>query len=263
MGTEVVNLDTLAWRVEEACLNAWPSPRQVLLGSWLLRFSGGATRRTNSVNPLPAPSHDLREVLADAEALYCAQGLPTLFRVLSMTEAMDAPLEALGYTAEGETRTLFADIGRARLDWDGEVDLTAKPSNDWLAAKARLTPLPEDHQWIYEAMIGAIVSPKAFSASYRDGQIVSVAYGVVHDRLLVVESVATDPLHRGKGLGRRTVGKLMDWASGQGAQGACLQVVADNIPALALYKSLGFERELYRYHYRRSRTGPDLTLTAR
>ena len=30
----------------------------------------------------------------------------------------------------------------------------------------------------------------------------------------------------------------------------CLQVVADNTPAVALYESMGFDREVYRYHYR-------------
>ena len=34
------------------------------------------------------------------------------------------------------------------------------------------------------------------------------------------------------------------------AAGACLQVVATTIPAIKLYKSMGFAHELYRYHYR-------------
>ena len=37
--------ERLAWRIEEACWNAFPSLRQVLLGNWLMRFSEGLTRR--------------------------------------------------------------------------------------------------------------------------------------------------------------------------------------------------------------------------
>jgi ribosomal protein S18 acetylase RimI-like enzyme len=37
----------------------------------------------------------------------------------------------------------------------------------------------------------------------------------------------------------------------RGAKAACVQVLSDNVPALRLYRRLGFGDELYRYHYRR------------
>jgi N-acetylglutamate synthase len=245
------DLSDLAWRVEEACINAWPSPRQVVQGHWLIRFSGGPTRRTNSVNPLRAESHDPTEIVESAQALYRAQGQPTLFRAPSIARGIDDKLEQMNFTFEGETRTLFADLSKTAPTWDHGVELTTRPTGEWLQAKARLTPMQESEHWIYEAMLGAIVAPRAFAASRVDGQVASVAYGVVHDGLLVVESVVTDPAHRQRGLARRTVGKLIDWACGQASRGAALQVVADNEPAIMLYRSLGFSRELYRYHYRR------------
>src|SRR6059058_4117680 len=71
----------LEWRVEETCLNAWPALREVLLDGWVLRFSEGLTRRTNSANPLRPVSHaDLQA----CEMLYRRLGLPTIFRVLSL-----------------------------------------------------------------------------------------------------------------------------------------------------------------------------------
>ena len=42
----------------------------------------------------------------------------------------------------------------------------------------------------------------------------------------------------------------MGWAHGQGASAGALQVLAENEPALGLYRSLGFGRLAYRYHYR-------------
>lgn len=100
-------------------------------------------------------------------------------------------------------------------------------------------------------MVGSIVLPKAFAARRVDGVLVAIAYGAIHDQLLVVESVGTHPDHRQRGHAARTVSGLMGWAKSRGAQGCCLQVVADNNAARALYRSLGFGTELSRYHYRR------------
>ncbi|MGK9234489.1 GNAT family N-acetyltransferase [Inquilinus limosus] len=239
-----MSADDIAWRVEEACQNAWPSPRQVLLGGWLLRASGGATRRTNSVNPLRSGSHDPSGIIAAAESIYRGLGRPAIFRVPSIAAGMDGPLERQGYAAEAETTTLLADLADHRPRDCAEIELTDQPGEDWLALRSD----PADP--VFRCMLDSIVLPKVFAACRIDGQVVAKAYGVVHDRLLVVESVATHPEHRQRGYGARTVGHLMDWALTQGAGGACLQVVADNTPALALYASLGFRTELYRYHYR-------------
>jgi GNAT superfamily N-acetyltransferase len=48
----------------------------------------------------------------------------------------------------------------------------------------------------------------------------------------------------------RIIGALSAWAQAQGAARAYLQVVADNVPARALYAGLGFA-DAYAYHYRR------------
>ena len=82
----------LAWRVERTCLNAWPALRQVLLGGWVLRFSGGLTRRANSANPLGVGALDPDRLIAGCEALYRHQRLPTIFRLPSIIDAtIDVP----------------------------------------------------------------------------------------------------------------------------------------------------------------------------
>ena len=73
----------------------------------------------------------------------------------------------------------------------------------------------------------------------------------VHDGDLAgLFEIATDAGERGQGHGRRLVLSALKWARLRGARDAWLQVEADNAPALALYRSLGFD-EVYRYHYRR------------
>ncbi|WP_292458973.1 GNAT family N-acetyltransferase [Mesorhizobium sp.] len=104
---------------------------------------------------------------------------------------------------------------------------------------------------IFREMTGLIVGDRAFVSCERDSEIAALAYGVIRNGLLVVESVETDGRFRQQGMGRKTVGGLIGWARRAGVHAACLQVVVDNTPARALYASLGFSRELYRYHYRR------------
>jgi len=65
----------------------------------------------------------------------------------------------------------------------------------------------------------------------------------------------TDPRERRRGHSRKIVTALAGWAKSRGATGACLQVVADNASARALYEQIGLSGEVYRYHYRRAPAG--------
>lgn len=242
--------ENLAWTVEQACANAWPSPRQVLLGPWLLRLSGGPTRRTNSVNPLRgAPAYDVGPMLDACADLYAAAGRPLIFRVPSIAPGMAASLDRLGYAPVDETCTLFAELGPAAAR-GGDVELTDEPDEAWLACRARLSATDAAGDKVYRRMTDLIALPKAFAALRVDGAVASMAYGVVDRSLLLINSVATTPEMRARGYAKRVVGRLMGWARARGAAGACLQVMAANRPTRALYASLGFGAELYRYHYR-------------
>lgn len=243
-------------RAEEAGLNALPAPRQVLLDGWLLRFADGCTRRANSVNPLwPGAVRDTDARIRRCAALYAAQGLPCLFRIPSfLPPGLDAALDAHGYAPpEGETRILF----RPGLDGAGApgVELAeGQPGAEWLDAQARIAGDAPRVAQARRDMLAGLAIPAAFVAIRLDGPdapLASLAYAAVHDGLACINMVATDPAARRRGLSRRVLLRLLAWARGAGAEGACLQVAADNAAAIPLYEGLGFRTELYRYHYRR------------
>jgi N-acetylglutamate synthase len=241
----------LAWRVEEACLNAWPAVRQVLLGGWVLRFSGGLTRRANSANPLGIDRADADAVIAGCEAVYRYQRLPTIFRLPSIiAPQIDGRLEALGYGSEGRSLVLHGEIGSIPAVCDPEVRLLSRPTPEWLAAMAALQRQTKRQARLYRRIVGHLAIPAAFAALADDRGIAAMAYGAIHDGLICYESVVTDPSRQRRGYARRIVTSLAAWAADQGAHGACLEVEAANAPALALYAALGF-KELHRYHYRR------------
>ncbi len=240
---------TLEWRVEETCLNAWPALREVLLDGWVLRFSEGLTRRSNSANPLRPVSHtDLRT----CEVLYRRLGLPTIFRVLSLIDPrVDERLAEAGYTGEGESCVLYAAIDDIAAARDPDVKLLDQPTPEWFDAMAALQNHSSEQAATYRRIVGQLAIPAAFAALSDEGGTAALAYGALHNSCLCYESVITDRRRRRQGWGRRIVNALTAWARDEGAVGACLEVEAHNAPARALYDAIGLKRELYRYHYRR------------
>jgi GNAT superfamily N-acetyltransferase len=241
----------LAWRVEEACLNAWPALRQALFAGWVLRFSGGLTRRANSANPLGIERTAPDTLIAGCEALYRHHRQPTIFRLPSLVgPEIEDRLAARGYAGEGLSLVLYAELDDMRAARDPAVRLLSRPTEDWLAAMAALQRQTEAQAVLYRGIVGALAIPAAFAALADAGGVAALAFGAIHAGVICYESVVTDPRRLRRGHARRVVGSLAAWAAEQGATGACLEVEAANAPALALYAALGF-RELYSYHYRR------------
>jgi ribosomal protein S18 acetylase RimI-like enzyme len=243
--------DDLNWRVEQACREGWPAAVEMIVDGWLLRRSGGRIRRPNSANPLRGRRGAPDKVIDAAEAFYIGHGQAPLFRVPDIAGELETELDRRGYQPEGGTIHLYAGIDDMAEVRDARVAVSPIPGEDWFVARFRMSAYDEDERRIFRRMTASIVGDRAFVSISRDGVVVAVAFGVIRDGMLVVESVETDSAFRQQGLGRGTVGTLVDWARRAGASAACLQVVADNTAARALYASLGFSRELYRYHYRR------------
>ncbi len=243
-------------QVEETCMNAWPALKEIFYDGWLIRLANGQTRRTNSVNVIGQGSRALADKIAYCEDVYRSHGQPSYFRILSTgTKELDAALDVRGYRREDETLTLFMNFRRHRPpapDSEFEFDiLEGRPSPEWLAAHRRLSRRSVAEAGALHAILEMLAIPAFFGeARDEDGQIASVAFGAIHERMMCLQWVVTDPEQRRRGLSRATLSALLRRGREMGATGACLQVVAANVSAIRLYESLGFRCELYRYHYR-------------
>jgi GNAT superfamily N-acetyltransferase len=248
---------SLAWRVEETCLNAWPALREIVLEGWLVRFAEGISRRLNSANPLSAQAAITDAVISETEAFYRRHGLPAIFRVPTLCPpAVEQALDSRGYTVEGETCVLHGALDDMDTSIDGDVVLRPRADRIWFAAMAGLQGHGGEAAHVYRRIVGALSIPGRFaSLTGKDGRIVSMAYGTIHNRMLCYDMVVTDARERRRGHSRKIVTALAGWAKAEGATDACLQVVADNIPARTLYDQIGLTSEVYRYHYRRAPVG--------
>jgi ribosomal protein S18 acetylase RimI-like enzyme len=247
-------MDRLSASAEEACLNAWPALKEIFYDGWLIRLANGETRRTNSVNVIGSGTRALQEKIGHCERIYAAHGQPTYFRIRSNDDPMlEDVLEARGFRAEDETRTLYMDFDLTPPEISPRAIeiVEGGPSEEWLKAHERFCGRPPPKDDTRRRLLDLVALPIAFAAARdENGKIVSVAYGALHDQMVSLQWVATDPARRREGLSRAVLSDLLMWAERRGAGGACLQVLAANRPAVKLYESMGFERELYRYHYR-------------
>jgi len=240
----------LAWRVERAGRAAWPAPRKLWLGDRQLHLSDDPSRRANSANPLRPDPRAPEAFVRACEALYRRHRRPAIFRLPSLIDpAIDERLAALGYGSEGESLVLYGAVDAIAAP-DAPVQLFTRPIADWFAAMAALQGHGRRHGRSYRRIVGGLVVPAAFALLSEGGAPAALAYGALPDRLVCCESVVVDPGRRRRGHARQVLSRLAAWAGELGAEGMCLEVVADNAPALALYDTIGLG-ELYRYHYRR------------
>lgn len=248
--------DDLSWRVEAACRHAWPALEEMTDGPWRLRFANGRSRRANSVNAIDSAAALSPGIIARAEAEYARRNLPAIFRVTGLQDpSIDRQLDAAGYVAEGDSRTLHADLPPMPMRRDPDVTITTRPDDAWFAAMARLQGWDDDILAGYAAIVTQIgvTRTEGHAAFFRldlDGTPAALAFSVIHDGIACLESVVSDPARRRRGYAARLVGALLAWAIGEGAGGACLQVDADNAAAINLYRNMGFLRDLYPYRYR-------------
>jgi ribosomal protein S18 acetylase RimI-like enzyme len=82
-----------------------------------------------------------------------------------------------------------------------------------------------------------------------DRAVVACAQTAREGDMVGLYDVFVDPAARGQALSRRLCATLLAQARAAGASLGYLQVQADNAPALAVYRRLGFV-DGYRYHYR-------------
>ncbi|MBI1212001.1 MAG: GNAT family N-acetyltransferase [Alphaproteobacteria bacterium] len=255
LSNDAVPLAPLAARVEEVCLNAWPALQEIHYDGWLIRLADGQTRRTNSVNMVGNGARPLAEKIAYCESVYRRHGLPSCFRLLSSSsDELELELSARGYQPEGETSTLymsFAEHPPPLASYDVEFAHGA-PSAEWMAARMRFLDLRPDERAKIEKILQQLALPAVFAAVRINGSITSIAKGAVHDGIVCLNMVASDPQSLRRGYSHACLSAILNWARQEhGAVGACLQVVSANTPAIRLYERLGFAHELYRYHYRR------------
>ena len=235
--------------VEEAALNAWPAPRQVLYDGWLLRFAGGYTKRANAVNIRYRSRLPLKDKIAYCQSLYAQQGLPTLFRTPEpfTSHVLLQALGEAGFISFDPTLVLGCALPDSE---DLPPGLIAKELSleAWIGLRATLSGTSFNDWEMHQKILDCIAPKKVLIGLYAQGHPVACGMGVVEGTFLGFFSIYTERIERRRGYGGAMMTALTRWGMAYGATYGYLQVEGDNQPALAMYAKLGFER-LYAYTY--------------
>ncbi len=236
-------------RLEELSMNAWPALETVASDGWVLRFSGGYTRRANSVHPLAPGTRHLGDKIDEAECMYRARNLPTIFKLTarSLPSGLERALVERGYIEEARTAVHVADV--ASSEEDVAVEMEWSRARSWSDGFHRMSSIPAERRVLHDKILSSISLPTGFAWVEEKGKTVGCGLGVVEGNWLGIFDVVVAPEVRRRGIGERLTRGVMAWGHKMGAKKAYLQVMSDNAAALALYGKLGF-REAYQYWYR-------------
>lgn len=235
----------MARRCEECLIRAWPAVTTLMIEGWAVRFANGYSSRANSASAIATGAGFTDALLGKIEALYREQDLKPRVRVTPVADPSTGPLLAKrGYAPIDASMTMILPLGGRLHGVDARVRLAARPEDPWLAgisARQEASKRSAEH---LRAIVSRIRLPAAF-ATLGDG----LGFGLcaVDGDLAELGSIMIDAAHRRQGLGEALVASLLDFARGQGAKTAFLQVDCGNAPAVRLYERLGF-RPLYRYN---------------
>ena len=238
-------------RVEEAGVNASAPREQLWIDGWLVRFSPGKAKRARCVQAV-APGHlPLDRRLARCLAVYAAAELQPVFRItpFSAPADLDAYLAARGMERIDDTRVMVVSLlegdpvsAQARFRETDATDFA-----EWIGAQRGSTPAERAAH--ADRLRGSPVRHRALLMIDDEGTVLAGGQAALEDDLVGLYDVFTIAQARGRGLARDLCTHLLDWAIGEGARTAYLQVDAANEVARRVYRRLGFE-DAYAYHYR-------------
>lgn len=231
------------WSAFEA---TWPAASTEALGPWLIREGRGGGKRVSSAQ---ATGPWQEKEIADAENAMLRLGQTPLFRVRPDSDpALDAALAARGY---GVVDPVIA--------YAAPTKLLSQPEPEPLSIFAHWPPLAICNILWAEggirgerlAIMERAARPKAALLARAEDRPVGAAFAAISGHVAGLHALCVPEKARRKGYGRLLLRGAAAWALQSGAEQLVLIVTAANLPARALYTSLGME-VVGQYHYRQA-----------
>lgn len=239
-------------QLEQAFLDSWPALETEQDGGWIWRYADGYTKRANcaqSMDPTDAGAPD--EHIARYTGWAQERGIDPIFRVTPLAnEQVIASLNKAGWQSFETSLVMAMPVGVAFSPKHRFVTLSADDAA-WQDVQARMSGYGKQTTHALKGMLSRMAKTSR-GILVLDANDEPAAAALVNNcnGIGVYHNVVVREKSRGEGFGRSVMQAALNWSREEGAGWAGIQVVGDNVPAISLYKSLGFN-EIYRYHYRR------------
>jgi len=246
--------------LERLAYASWPAAEVRDLDGWRLRFTGGVTRRANSVwtnesgDTLPLDAR-----IAEVERFYQERGQLAFFQLspLSRPARLDTELATRGYAIDAETSLQVADARTTARGASGPETVRIEPRlfDEWFEVSGRRGRFVAA-QDVYRGLLERLGRRAHYALAVDGREPAAVGLLVIDAPWAGIFSMLTLAAYRRRGHANAIVRAMARTAVARGVERLYLQVEIDNAASLALYAACGFG-ERYRYHYR-CRAGSDL-----
>ena len=223
----------------------WPAYASHRAGPWLVREGRGGGKRVSAATP----AGDWADAdIPLAETAHAELGQVPLFLIRPADAALDAALASRGYDVVDPVNIYAAPV--AVLAATPPKRMTTFPIWPMLAIMR--------DQWVGSgtgperlANMERAIPPRTSILGRIEDRAAGVAFVAVHGDTAMLHALPILPEFRRKGLAANVLRAAAVWGERQGASQLALAVTRDNLPANALYASLGMQ-VVEQYHYRRA-----------
>ena len=206
------NPRALVAELDRLQLRAWPAAHEEMLGGWRLRFTGGVTRRANSVLPHEPAPLDIEDAIARVEAAYTERDLDSRFLVSPAASPpdLDVILAQRGYKAEAPTLVQTAVLPLRPLPVAEGIDVEVGDFDEaWLSAYAAAESLTPGEVEGRRGIHGRIRADAGYATARVDGRLAGVGSVVVEEGWAGIHNMATAPAYQRRGTARAVLNALL------------------------------------------------------
>lgn len=227
----------------------WPAAARIEAGPWVLREGRGGGQRVSATTAQGDWHPD--DLLAAEDAMRL-MGQQPLFMIRDGDDALDTALAARGYAIKDPVTLWLAPIHC--LTDHPLPRVTAFAIWEPLAIMREIWAtggIGPDRIAVMERTLG----PRTGMFGRASDQPAGAGFCALDGDVAMVHALEILPQHRGKGLGTWMMRCAGLWAAQHGADWMAVLCTRANVPANALYATLGFQ-DVGAYHYRILPDGP-------